>query len=108
MWSSDVCWKTIGAVTDGLKNIKYKKYKLGVLKDNIQIRYLGLGWDEYKTQWSKGGVTLSIAELTNRFKYFMILKKTSGLFHQSPMFRSHSGEVCLLLVNGVSGFWNWI
>ena len=35
MWSSAACWKTIGAVTEGLKNLKYKKDKLGVLKDNI-------------------------------------------------------------------------
>ena len=46
MWSSAACWKTIGAVIEGLKKLKYKKVKLGVLKDNIQIRYLGLGWDK--------------------------------------------------------------
>ena len=62
MWSSDAYWKTIGAVTEGLKNPKYKKDKLGALKDNIQISYLGLGWDECKTQWSKGGVTLYFAD----------------------------------------------
>ena len=44
MWSYAACWKTIGAVIEGLKKLKYKKVKLGVLKDNIQIRYLGLGW----------------------------------------------------------------
>ena len=49
MWSSASFWKTIWAVTEGLKNLKYKKDKLGALKDNIQIRYLGLGWDECKT-----------------------------------------------------------
>ena len=45
MWSSAAYWKTIGAVTEGLKNIKYKKDKIGALEDNIQIRYLSLGWD---------------------------------------------------------------
>ena len=44
--SSAACWKTIGSVTEGLKNIKYKKYKLGYLKYDIQICYLGLGWDK--------------------------------------------------------------
>ena len=48
MWSSAACWKTIGAVTEGLKRLKYKKDKLGALEDNIQIRYLGLGWDTCK------------------------------------------------------------
>ena len=75
MWSSDVCWKTIGAVTKVMNKIKYKKDKLGALGDNIQILYLGLGWDEFKTQWSKGGVTLSIANLTNRLKDIIRLKK---------------------------------
>ena len=28
-----------------IENFKYKKEKLGVLKYNIQIRYLGIGWD---------------------------------------------------------------
>ena len=45
IWSSGVFWKNISAVTKGLKNLKYKKYNLGALKDNIQIRCLDLGWD---------------------------------------------------------------
>ena len=43
------------------------------MKDNIQIRYLGIGWDECKTKWSKGEVTLQIADLTDCFKYLIIL-----------------------------------
>ena len=73
MWYYAVCCKTISAVTEVLKNPKYKKDKLGVLRDNIQIRYLGLGWYKCKTQWSKVGVTLSIVDLTNRLKDIMRL-----------------------------------
>ena len=51
MCSSDACWNTIRAVTEVLKKLKYKKDKLGALKDNIQIRYLGLGWNKCKTRW---------------------------------------------------------
>ena len=83
MWSSDSFWNTISAVTEGLKKLKYKKYKLGVLKDNIQIRYLGLGQDKCKIQWSKGGVTLSIVDLTNRLKGIMRLKKNVGCYSRS-------------------------
>ena len=64
MWSSTACWKTIGAVTKVMNKIKYKKDKLGALKEDIQIRYLGLGWDECKAKWSEGGVTLSSVDLT--------------------------------------------
>ena len=105
-WSYTACWKTIGAVTEGLKKLMYNKDKLVVLKDNIQIRYLGLGWDKCKTQWSKVGVKLSIADLTNRLENLMRLGKKSELFQQSLMLWSHSGEICLLLVNGLSRFWN--
>ena len=83
MWSSVACWKTIGADTEGLKNPKYNKDKLGALKDNIQTRYSCLGWDEYKRQWSKGGVTLSIADLTNRLKDIMRLKNNVGCYRKS-------------------------
>ena len=75
MWSSDACWKTIGAVIEGLKNINYKKDKLGALKDNVQNRYLGLVWEKFKTQWSKLGLTLSIVDLTNNLKDLMRLGK---------------------------------
>ena len=51
IWFYDACWKTIGGVTEGLKNIKYKKDYLGASKDDIKIRYLSLGWDKCKTRW---------------------------------------------------------
>ena len=58
-----------------MNKIKYKKDKLGALKEDIQIRYLGLGWDECKAKWSEGGVTLSSVDLTIFFKDLMIFKK---------------------------------
>ena len=86
VWYSAAWWKTIGAVTEGLKKLKYNKDKLGALKDNIQIRYLDLVWDELKTNWSKGGVTLSIVYLNNCLKDIMILEKKSGLLEKILMF----------------------
>ena len=35
MWSSDLFWETIGAITEGLKSLKYSKDKLRAFKDNI-------------------------------------------------------------------------
>ena len=54
------------------------------MKDNIQICYLDLGWDECKTKWSKVGVTVSIADLTNRLKDLMILKKNKWVVLEKP------------------------
>ena len=54
------------------------------MKDNIQICYLDLGWDECKTQLSKGGLTLSIADLNNSLKDLMILKKNKWVVPEKP------------------------
>ena len=42
---SEACWRTISEVTSGSKKLKYKKDKLQALKDNIQIRFKGFGWN---------------------------------------------------------------
>ena len=68
MWDSEACMKTVNDVTTGLKVLKYKKDKLQALKDNIQIRYKGFGWDDWKTQWSHGNVQYTIPELTKFLK----------------------------------------
>lgn len=71
MWNSEACMKTAKDITTGLKSLKYKKDKLQALKDNIQIRYRGFGWENWKTQWSHGGVQYSIPELTKTLKELM-------------------------------------
>ena len=71
MWNSEACMKTLNDVNSCLKNLNYKKDKLQALKDNIQIRYKGFGWEEWKTNWSSGGVQLSVPELTKVLKSHM-------------------------------------
>ena len=71
MWGSEACMNTLNDVARCLKNLKYKKDKLQALKDNIQIRYKGFGWEDWKTNWSGGGVQLSIPELTKVLKDLM-------------------------------------
>jgi len=71
MWDSEACMKTPNDVTSGLKNLKYKKDKIQALKDNIQIRCRGFGWDEWKTHWSHASKSLSVSELTKVLKDLM-------------------------------------
>ena len=71
MWDSEACMKTVKDITTGLKSLKYKKDKLQALKDNIQIRYRGFGWEDWKSQWSRGNKAYSIPELTKRLKELM-------------------------------------
>ena len=51
MWYSHKFCKTATEVTTRLKALTYKKGKLDMLKDNIQIRVITFVWEEFKTQW---------------------------------------------------------
>ena len=66
LWDSDRCWKTAAEVRKGVKDLRFKKDKEQALKDNIQIRFKGFGWDDARTTWSKDGKKKSIAVLQSR------------------------------------------
>ena len=68
MWDLEACWKTVTDVTTGLRRIKTKSGKIASLKDNIRIRWKGLGWEECETRWTVLGHELTITELANRIK----------------------------------------
>ena len=68
MWDSEACWKTVAEVTAGLRDIKTKGGKFTALKDNIRIRWKGLGWMECETRWSVDGHELILPKLENRSK----------------------------------------
>ena len=68
MGSTDTCWKTVGEVTEGLKRLKYKKDKIAALKYNVRICWIGYGWEECETKWSKDRMQLSIAQLASCLK----------------------------------------
>ena len=68
MWESEACWETVAEVTEGLRDIKTKGVKVAALKDNIRIRWKGLGWMECETRWTVDGHKLKIPELANRLK----------------------------------------
>ena len=64
----EACWKTVTNVTTGLRRIKTKSGKIMSLKDNIRIRWKGLGREECETRWTILGHELTISELANRLK----------------------------------------
>ena len=55
MWYSHKCCNAATEVTKCLKALTFNKDKLDMLKDNIQIRFIAFGWEEFKAQWSKDG-----------------------------------------------------
>ena len=87
MWDSEACWKTVGEVTSGLKKLKYKKDILQALKDNIQIRFKGFGWDDWKTPWSHMGVQYTVQELAKVLKEMISAenKKKRSIPSQPPV-----------------------
>ena len=54
-YHSPRCWKTVEQARDEFKKLKTKKDKLKFVKDQILMRYLGLGWVEAHHPWSKNG-----------------------------------------------------
>ena len=50
MWYYHKCCKTEKDDTMCLKALTYNKDKIDMLKDNIQIRVIEFGWEEFKTQ----------------------------------------------------------
>ena len=68
MWNSDAWWKTIREVSDGLRRVKTKSGKYVSLKDNIRIRWKGLGWMECETRRTVDGHQLTVPELASRLK----------------------------------------
>ena len=76
MYGSERCWKTTDKVREGMKGLRYKKDKEQALKDNIQMRFRGLGWVDCHTTWSKDGKKNTLHTLQGRF--IEILGLTDG------------------------------
>ena len=68
MWDSEAFWNTVTDVTTGLRRIKTKSGKIASLKDNIRVRWKGLGWEEFEKRWTVLGHELKITELANCLK----------------------------------------
>lgn len=62
-WNSPRCWRTADQAREEFGRLKAKKWKVKFVKEQILIRYLGLGWDDAHHPWSKNGYTFSAEEL---------------------------------------------
>ena len=52
-YSSPHCWKTVRQALVEFNKLSSKKDKIECVKEQILIRYLGLGWEEAHHLWSK-------------------------------------------------------
>ena len=54
-FTSPHCRKTVEQAIEEYGNLKTKKDKLRFVKEQIHIRYLGLGWEQAHHAWSRNG-----------------------------------------------------
>ena len=47
-------------------------------KDNIQMQVLGMGWNQFKTQWSHNGIQKTVEDLTEHL--VQIIRAERNLF----------------------------
>ena len=67
-YHSPRCWKTKEQAYEIFEGLKFKKDRMSSIKEQILIRYLGLGWVEAHHPWSKKGHgTYSPTELLEHF-----------------------------------------
>jgi hypothetical protein len=57
------CWKTVCQALDKFEKLTSKKDKIECVKEQILIRYLGLGWEEAHHPWSKNKHQYTASEL---------------------------------------------
>ena len=62
-YHSPACWRTVQSAKAEYEKLTTKKDKLKHVKENILIRYLGLGWVEAHHPWSRGQHTFDSDEL---------------------------------------------
>ena len=85
MYRSDACWKTVREVSNGVKKLKTKKDKYEALKENIKIRVIGFGWDQFHQTWSKDGNPHSIEFLAEKLKDIIRKSKKLKIPEEPPI-----------------------
>jgi len=66
-YKSPRCWMTEEVAFSTFEQLNTKKARLAAVKEQILIRYLGLGWVDAHHPWSKDGHTYSATELLEHF-----------------------------------------
>jgi hypothetical protein len=86
-YHSPRCWKNEKDAFDIFEQLVFKKDRLSSVKEQILIRYLGLGWVEAHHPWSKKGHgTYSATELLEHFvRVVLPLEKTNTVPDEPPL-----------------------
>ncbi len=83
---SPCCWKTVHQALDESEKLTLKKDKLECVKEQILIRYLGLGWEEAHHPWSKNKHQYTASALLKHFCEIVIpLQDINEVPKQAPI-----------------------
>jgi len=85
-YNSPRCWMTRKEALDEFAKLKTKKAQYKFVKEQILIRYLGLGWTEAYHPWSKGKYVYSPLELLEHLVNTVIpLAKVKEIPAEAPV-----------------------
>jgi hypothetical protein len=80
------CWKTVCQALDEFEKVTSKKDKIECAKEQILIRYLGLGWEEAHHPWSKSKHQYTALEpLKHLCEVAIPLQDVKGVPNQAPI-----------------------
>ena len=71
-YHSPQCWAIVDEANDIFLKLKSETARLGAVKEQILIRYLGSGWVKAHHSWSENGNTFISRRLFNHFLYTVI------------------------------------
>ena len=75
-YGSHACWMNVKDVDKELEKHKSMSAQLWAVKENIRIRVLGFGWNDFAHPWSKNGIAYSPKELGQHLKLIIKAEKT--------------------------------
>jgi hypothetical protein len=85
-YTSPRCSTTVAEAMREFDNLKTNAARYRYLKEQILIRYVGLGWEEAYHPWSKGGYIYTPNELLRHFTMVVIpLQRTKSVPEHPPM-----------------------
>lgn len=83
-YDSPRCWDTATKALDEYAKLTTKKDQMKYVKEQILIRYLGLGWEEAYHPWSKNNHTFTPSELLKHLVETVIPLKDSKSVPEEP------------------------
>lgn len=85
-YHSPRCWKTKEAAVEVYNKLKSKSARLSAVKEQVLIRYLGIGQEDLHHPWSANGEDFNLKNLLNHLiQTVLLLAKKLDVPHYVPI-----------------------